>query len=46
MYNVNIMAKRPTGVGNNRTSRSKKTKKRLAVKYAKKAERLAKKGRK
>ncbi len=31
------MAKRITGVGKNKTSRSKKTKKRLAIKYAKKA---------
>ena len=29
------MAKRKTGVGQNKTSRSKKTKKRLAVKHAK-----------
>lgn len=28
------MAKRTTGVGKNRTSRSKKTKKRLAIKHA------------
>ncbi|MEI8061918.1 MAG: hypothetical protein WCG97_01310 [bacterium] len=33
------MAKRITGVGKNKTSRSKKTKKRLAIKHA----RLAKK---
>lgn len=31
------MAKRLTGVGKNKTSRSKKTKKRLAIKFAKKA---------
>ena len=33
------MAKRSTGVGNNKTSRSKKTKKRLGAKYARLAER-------
>lgn len=31
------MAKRITGVGKNKTSRSKKTKKRLAIKFAKRA---------
>lgn len=31
------MAKRATGVGKNKTSRSKKTKKRLAAKFAKKS---------
>lgn len=36
------MAKRATGVGNNKTSRSKKTKKRLAIKKEMLAERAAK----
>jgi hypothetical protein len=36
------MAKRATGVGNNKTSRSKKTKKRLEIKKAMLAERAAK----
>lgn len=41
------MAKRATGVGNNKTSRSKKTAKRLAIKFemlAKKAEKKLQKG--
>jgi hypothetical protein len=37
------MAKRATGVGNNKTSRSKKTKKRLAIKKEMLAQRAAKK---
>lgn len=37
------MAKRATGVGKGKVSRSKKTKKRLAVKHAKKAARTTKK---
>ncbi len=32
VYSVNIMAKRETGVGKMKTTRSKKTKKRLAIK--------------
>jgi len=38
------MAKRSTGVGTMKTSRSKKTAKRIAAKYARLAERKAKKG--
>ncbi len=44
-----IMAKRATGVGNNKTSRSKKTAKRLAIKHAMleaKAAKKTKKGKK
>jgi hypothetical protein len=37
------MAKRATGVGNNKTSRSKKTKKRLAIKKEMLAQRASKK---
>ena len=33
VYATDIMAKRDTGVGNNKTSRSKKTAKRLAKKF-------------
>jgi len=40
------MAKRLTGVGNMRTSHSKKTKKRLEIKHTMLAERAAKKGKK
>jgi hypothetical protein len=39
------MAKRATGVEKNKTSRSRKTAKRLAIKKAMLAERAAKKGR-
>ena len=42
MYNAYIMAKRATGVGKGKVSRSKKTKKRLAVKHAKIAARVIK----
>ncbi len=38
------MAKRATGVGNNKTSRSKKTKKRLEIKAQMLADKEAKKG--
>jgi len=38
------MAKRATGVGNNKTSRSKKTAKRLAKKFEMLAAKAAKKG--
>ena len=42
MYTVFIMAKRATGVGKGKVSRSKKTAKRLAVKHAKIAARTKK----
>ena len=46
VYNISIMAKRATSVGKNRTTRSKKTAKRLAVKHAKIAARTTTKRRK
>ena len=45
MYNGGTMGKRATGVGNNKTSRSKKTAKRLAIKREMLAKKAAKKRR-
>ena len=44
MYNKPTMAKRSTGVGKNRTTRSKKTAKRLAIKQEMLAKKAEKKG--
>lgn len=43
IYNLSIMAKRATGIEKRKTSRSKKTKKRLAIKHAMLAEKVSKK---
>ena len=46
MYNTNIMAKRATGIDKKKTSRSHKTKKRLALKREMLAKKANKKRRK